>query len=226
MRKITLFIVTIFISQLGIAQDTIVKRNGDIVIAKVFEVGIDQIKYKRMDYEDGPTYIENKADLNFITYKNGHKEEFKNMAPRPVVNNTQIQSSSNDYFNPGTSNSYYKIQLDRNKYLLKGTSYNEKQIQNIMLATNNKKIMALIGSARDAQKFQYIGFGAIPLGLGAFYFFTNAIFAPSMQASKNYLTLTGICVAGTIACPILSGIYKHNRNKHNRAAIKLYNELY
>ena len=38
------------------AQDIITKRNGDEIQAKVLEVGVNDVKYKRYGNDLGPTY--------------------------------------------------------------------------------------------------------------------------------------------------------------------------
>jgi hypothetical protein len=56
------------------AQDVIMLKNGDEVDAKITEVGIQEIKYKRMDNLEGPVYVMPKADIFKIKYKNGTSE--------------------------------------------------------------------------------------------------------------------------------------------------------
>src|SRR6202007_9440 len=61
------------------AQDTIVKRNDEVVIGKILEVNQNEIKYKRFDYQDGPTFTTVKWELRYIIYGNGVKESFENI---------------------------------------------------------------------------------------------------------------------------------------------------
>src|ERR1035437_5511741 len=72
------------------AQDTIVKRNEEKVIAKITEVNQNEIKYKRFDYQDGPTFSVVKWELKYIVYGNGVKESFENY-PAPKVSESQIK---------------------------------------------------------------------------------------------------------------------------------------
>lgn len=58
------------------AQDIIKFRDGDTITAKVTEVGIIEIKYFKADKLQGPLYITNKADVAFIFYANGSKDQF------------------------------------------------------------------------------------------------------------------------------------------------------
>ena len=56
--------------------DQIVLRNGDVVEAKVKEVGVNEIRYKKCDRPDGPDYTISKRDVLSIKYANGEVERF------------------------------------------------------------------------------------------------------------------------------------------------------
>lgn len=56
--------------------DQIVLRNGDVVEAKVKEVGVNEIRYKKCDRPDGPDYTISKRDVLSIKYTNGEVERF------------------------------------------------------------------------------------------------------------------------------------------------------
>ncbi|GAA4299188.1 hypothetical protein [Nibribacter koreensis] len=63
------------LSTLGAAaQDILVKRNGEEISAKILEIAPDLIKYKRFEYQDGPTISILKRDVFMIKYANGTKE--------------------------------------------------------------------------------------------------------------------------------------------------------
>lgn len=68
---ITLFSVRVF------AQDKIYKNNGELVEAKVIEIGESEIKYKLFADPEGPTYSVDKDRLKKIVYKNGREETFQ-----------------------------------------------------------------------------------------------------------------------------------------------------
>lgn len=55
------------------AQDVIVKKDGSTILSKVLEVGQEEIKYKKHDNLEGPTYIIQKSELQAINYQNGAK---------------------------------------------------------------------------------------------------------------------------------------------------------
>ena len=58
------------------AQDIITKQNGDDIEAKVLEILDSEIKYKKFNFLDGPTYTEKKSEILLIRYENGSKDVF------------------------------------------------------------------------------------------------------------------------------------------------------
>ncbi len=58
------------------AQDVIVKKDGSTILSKVLEVGQEEIKYKKFDNLEGPTYSIQKSELQSINYQNGAKDTF------------------------------------------------------------------------------------------------------------------------------------------------------
>jgi hypothetical protein len=65
------------------AQDTILKRNKEKVIAKIIEISQTEIKYKRADLPDGPTYTESRSVISSIHYSNGSVDDFMAKKPTP-----------------------------------------------------------------------------------------------------------------------------------------------
>jgi hypothetical protein len=53
-------------------------RNGDVITAKVEQVGIAEIKYHKTDNLSGPMYAVAKSDVFMIKYQNGYKDVFSN----------------------------------------------------------------------------------------------------------------------------------------------------
>lgn len=79
--------------------DVILLRSGEEVSAKILEVGINEIKYKKCNNLDGPIYSVLKDDVFMITYSNGSKDVYKEK-PREInepekqnVNNTTVKYS-------------------------------------------------------------------------------------------------------------------------------------
>ncbi len=96
MRKFVLIIVGILFFNVVNAQDIILKKNGDEINAKIQEVGVNEIKYKKFDNLDGPVYTILKAEVFMIKYANGSKDVFTADTPNSnvPVNNTVAPSAS------------------------------------------------------------------------------------------------------------------------------------
>ncbi len=58
------------------SQDMIIQRSTDEIPAKVIEVTTTEIKYKRLDNLEGPTFIIPKSDVFMIRYANGTNDIF------------------------------------------------------------------------------------------------------------------------------------------------------
>lgn len=56
------------------AFDVLIKTNGEIITAKVIEVNLRSIRYKRTDIPDGPIYEIRKEEVYAISYRNQIKE--------------------------------------------------------------------------------------------------------------------------------------------------------
>ena len=69
MRKIILLIVFTIIAFVSHAQDLIILNKGNEIQAKVMEVNLSDIKYKRFDNLDGPSYTIQKDDVFMIKYQ-------------------------------------------------------------------------------------------------------------------------------------------------------------
>ena len=60
----------------GDTCDLITLRNGEEIQARVVEIGIAEIKYKKCDMQEGPDFVSLKSDIFMIRYSNGRKELF------------------------------------------------------------------------------------------------------------------------------------------------------
>ena len=54
--------------------DVIIFKNGDEIKAKVSEISQDEIKYKKCEDQNGPTFILKKSEVFMIKYSNGTKD--------------------------------------------------------------------------------------------------------------------------------------------------------
>lgn len=77
MKKLVLLIILFTAPGVVFSQDEITFRNGDILKAKIIEVGLDEISYKKADNLTGPSYTTKKDKVFMIKYENGTKDVFE-----------------------------------------------------------------------------------------------------------------------------------------------------
>lgn len=58
------------------AQDKIYKKGGEVIDAKIVEIGVDEIKYKIFNVADGPIYTIEKDRIIKVVYENGRIETY------------------------------------------------------------------------------------------------------------------------------------------------------
>jgi len=77
-KTLLTFIFFLFVGIRSFAQDTIIFRNGDEVVAKVAEVSDSEIKYHLWNNQSGPIYVKKASDIFMVKYKGGYKEVYDN----------------------------------------------------------------------------------------------------------------------------------------------------
>jgi hypothetical protein len=85
--------------------DVLVFKDGSEIKAQVKEIGTTEIKYRRCDTPDGPTYISRKSEIFMIKYANGTREVIKS-EDVPEVKRTQPKS-------PNVSENTYKPRIQK-----------------------------------------------------------------------------------------------------------------
>lgn len=203
------------------SQDTISMINGNELITKVLEISSNEIKFKKFDNQEGPTYIENKSNVIRIKYKNGLKEEFKFEKP-------WLKPSGNNVVAVPEIKKYPRLTRSGNIYFYGDRRQTEGEMQRNMLSLNNIDLNDHIHKARVARGLQNIGFAAIPLAvIGSLYYFSTIGFYDSQSVNNNRNFNNGTTLFGLAAISLGTSIYfKVQRNKHNAAAVKIYNETY
>lgn len=83
MKKISLYFLFAALSMNVLAQDTLYKRNQEILIVKISEIGLDEVKYKLWGYESGPTISVAKDNLLKVVFANGVTQYFSSDLENP-----------------------------------------------------------------------------------------------------------------------------------------------
>jgi hypothetical protein len=83
----TIICLTVFVVA-GYAQDIITQHTGDIIKAKILEVGIEKVRYKAFTQPNGPDFVISASKIFMIKYENGHKDVFEK---NPATGKIQIR---------------------------------------------------------------------------------------------------------------------------------------
>lgn len=112
----TLLTISLLLASLKIkAQDIITKSDGTKVQAKILEMNATEVKYKRFDYIDGPTFSLAVSEINYIKYPNGKTETFKKQNSTLV--SAQQKSTTQ---NSGISQNGFTNKVEAKNLLIKG----------------------------------------------------------------------------------------------------------
>ena len=115
MKKLLLsLMITMFIGFPIKAQDFIVLKTGDEVKSKVLEIGLTEIKYKKYDNLNGPSYTVTKSDVFMVRYENGTKDVISTIQSENIpgknkiyeINESSPTSKGHILLSPGSNFSF------------------------------------------------------------------------------------------------------------------------
>lgn len=87
MKKIIFYtVITICTLTNSFSQDMITKKTSEDIKAKVIEVTVNEIKYKKFDNLNGPLFTLLKSDVLMIRYENGSKDIFNEIQNTVTAN--------------------------------------------------------------------------------------------------------------------------------------------
>lgn len=104
MKKCLLIYLFLSFCTVILAQDIIHKKDGTSVKSNVLEIGTNEVKYKKWENPNGPTYTISLSIISFIRYQNGqvdtfNKEENNEQEFIDVRVHQPYQETNIDYFN-------------------------------------------------------------------------------------------------------------------------------
>ncbi len=93
-KSIFTILALIIFAITGYSQDLITENSGNDINAKILEVTSTEVKYKKANFLDGPTFTVLKSDILMIRYANGTKDVFGKSASnvKPVVSEVIVTS--------------------------------------------------------------------------------------------------------------------------------------
>jgi hypothetical protein len=110
MKKITYFfsvVIVLLITTNLNAQDKLFLKSGENIEAKILEVNLDEVEYKKFANLEGPTYTIVKSEIHMVIYENGESEIFKIKLSNDEIN---LNKSDENMFLKGQQDAsfYYK----------------------------------------------------------------------------------------------------------------------
>ena len=79
MKKLIYLSLALFLISFSsaLAQDKIYKKGGEVIEAKIIEIGVDELKYRLFNVADGPVYTIEKDRILKVVYDNGRVETYQ-----------------------------------------------------------------------------------------------------------------------------------------------------
>lgn len=225
MRVLLIFIFC-FVQFFLNAQDTIYKRNGEIISAKVLEINTKEISYKRADLLQGPLFIINKNEIKKIKYVTGTIDSFKVVIVEPI-----IIKPKND-FNTQYNNQQIAYGPRKGVYRYQNHNISDKKLfmiaQEKNLIWKDPNITYLIASSKQFKSLQYLtgNMGVVIGGIGLF----GCLIAVENNSSQNDNVITAVVALASVAVIVSSQVasvsFKLKRIKRADQVVELYNQYY
>jgi len=93
MKSIYLLLVFLCLGAIAQAQDKIYKKGGEIIEARITEVGTDEIKYRVFSDQSGPMYSLDKDRIIKVVYENGRVETYQSNLKDPKLYEDQAKDA-------------------------------------------------------------------------------------------------------------------------------------
>lgn len=225
MKNLLFFILSL--SQISLnAQDTIYKRNGEIISTKVIEINLKEVTYKRSDLLDGPLFISNINEIRKIKYYNGAIDTFsivKEIIEPAILPNRPLYIVQNDI---------NEIQPTYRKgiFLYQGKQISDRNVIDLVSYKNqlwkNSDITYYSAQYKKSKALQYaIGFGGAAVGglaMGGSLISTSFNSSNSDNVISASVAILGASVF--VASQIVSATFKFKAIKHSNKLVELFNQ--
>ena len=189
--RILLLLFLFLAPQFFLAQDILVLRSGDEIQAKINEVGISEIKYKKFDNQSGPTYTILKSEVFMIKYQNGSKDVFDVAGSKEVSQSASKEKSS--YKALGIKNGFFNL-----KYY-----HDQRKVQKSQFLAILRTDTEAYGHYTDYRNRHWV----------AKVFSSGSLIAALLAVSASINNNTEVALATALAGLISGGIGRIYRNR-------------
>lgn len=199
---LTLALICSTLAVLADGYDVIIKTNSEKVVAFIQEVSSTEIRYKKANNPDGPTFVLSTEEVSAIVYANGdvqsieHKVEQKKVVYNPYDLNANIPENER------------LVRTGKNEYVINGQKYNTRELKFYLQRTcpqaynyyNNCVAMETSGWCLFG-----VGWTTVAAGI-AYSYLTGSYNWKAITAA--ICTSGGALVAGSIPLIVCGNVYK------------------
>jgi hypothetical protein len=210
------------------AQDLIIKRDGDTILAKIIQIDTASIVFKKQSMLDGPVFIEKISAIEKIKYENGEEKIFELRETIPVITKSDIVGAPNLQYGP--MDNHYQIEHIKGKqYTINTERVKLKDVDNLLARSVNPSVQIARKTAKTVRVveklFTYTSIATTSAGtvtsIAAINNVVKSVKAGTIRPG-DYWGM-GLSLFGTMAFPITSKILKNREAKLYDKAIDLYN---
>jgi hypothetical protein len=230
MKSLFIAAVCMLLSTFSYAQDTIVFTNGSRVASKILEVNSIEVKYKKLDNMDGPTFVSHKSDVYFIKYPNGTSDTLAKVRTTTAGQTIPSQGPVASQTAPAAPDKLYHA---GSRYMYGQRRISENEMYKLVLSKNDPELNSIIRKAKTGKALKNIGFLAIPALAGGVIFTVieasglnnpNSSGGPS-SVDRDYTPGIALIATGA-ACLTTSIVFSASHKKNNRKAVKVFNQKF
>lgn len=221
MKKLLSIILTLVAFSSLYAQDTIRLRSGEIIPAKVQEIGTSEIRYKQWSNLEGPTYVQPKSNVLSITYKNGTRDNFITVSSQDQTNHSSSSSSSStdQAFSDALNPNHYLLEIKNSSHsylTLDGKDLTTYEAEQILGEENYGTFMSGI---RQRKSTKWIA------ALGSVLSISGIALCMHGEFDYNKSTIAGICMI-TFGLPmfIVGAAVSGSGSRRAKHVIRDYND--
>lgn len=222
-QKLNLYLsllMLLFSSFAVLAQDILIKKNGDELQCKVVELGTEKITYlikAANDSTGSDTLTLLKSEVFMIRYANGSKDVFETAPSAPAA--TEYVQSQNELQAPESE----KIEIHGRRFYYQNRPIGKNRVMRILRAEKDKDINAYIAKSIACSVFSPIlKFASIPVGVVCFIILGFESADPSSMDGAE-LNKGRALVAGFFLAQVGGYTVEYFQYRNLKNAVKLYN---
>lgn len=110
MKKFLFTLLTSLFTISAFCADVIITTKSEKLEVKIVEISSTEVKYKKINNLQGPTFVLNTNDINTIMYENGEVQVIEHQAAQPQAQQVQQPQQQSYGYQPNYNAGYNKVQ--------------------------------------------------------------------------------------------------------------------